>query len=67
MTLSRLVPWKYQELLCHIRRQMPDALRIVCSDERVANDTSWERVDKFEWEKTVPRDEVKILDEESGD
>ncbi|MDO8473142.1 MAG: hypothetical protein Q7T05_04915 [Dehalococcoidia bacterium] len=50
---------------CEIRRENPDhTVAIIALDGYFAMaDGGWKRVDKFEWEKSVSKDEVKVCDQ----
>lgn len=58
----------YKGIQVEIRREDPNGnLIIITLDHGFAKaDGGWVRVDKFEWDKTVSRDEVVILPEESS-
>ena len=51
---------------CKIRRENDDgSIILISSNERfILGNGGWERVDKLEWEKTVPQDDVEILSDD---
>lgn len=51
-----------------VRQENPDGtVTLIATDGYFAKDDGgWKRVDKFEWEKTVPASEVRFLDNDHG-
>jgi|CXWL01.1.fsa_nt_gi hypothetical protein len=66
MGMVRLTAYIYKGHKCHIRHDSGDGnvTLVFSTDHRFAESDGWTRVDKFEWEKTVPKNEVTILPEQ---
>jgi hypothetical protein len=65
------MPWlkkcSYKDKLCYVRDTNADnTYTIVTDDYYFALNDGWLQIDKFEWEKTVPKDEVTLLPEEDS-
>lgn len=64
-TWAKPVPWANQ--VEKEEKWVKRYLRLVTSDGKlVPSDSGWEQTDKFEWEKTVGREDVEFLDDEDG-
>jgi hypothetical protein len=63
MAMRKVTLCLYRGKKCFIRRYLDNGrVRIASSDYQFTrSDTGWDHVDKFESEKTVPKEEVTIL------
>ncbi len=69
MAVIRLRKCMYHGQACFVRRDNQDGTVTLVHDAYpwVISDGGWTRVDKFEWEKTVPTSDITLLPDDASD